>query len=629
MNIIIPVGGIGKRFTDDGYSLPKPLIKSLGKSIIFWTIENLNLEKDDIVYIVYRDEFKIFNFESLLKNKFRKVNFKFIAIKNDTRGAAETVLHAFSEIKDDNLKKSTIVVDSDNFYNDDILSHCRDNKNIIFYKKDYDENPIYSYISIDESDIVTDIKEKEKISDNACVGAYCFSSANLLKETIKSVIIEEKKQKNEFYISSLYRYLIDKEIKVYSKEISEFNCLGTPNQLKSFSSNLNTDNSKYRFCFDLDNTLVTYPEIEGDYTSVKPINRTINFLNFLHSQGHEIIIYTARRMRTHSGNVGKLQADIAKITFDTLDKFGINYDEIYFGKPYAHFYIDDLAVRPFDNLEKETGFYNIHPDTRNHNKIEIFEKYIIKYSSSIEGERHFYQNLPNKVQDLFPKLLDSGNNFIKLEKVKGIPLSFLNVNNTLNDKIINIVLESVNRLHSCEVVEHINIYSNYYDKLKSRIESYDEFKSYKDFDIISEDIIQNLKEYEFNQRGKIGIIHGDPVFTNILIDEKNLIKMIDMRGKVGNKLTTHGDIFYDYAKIYQSLIGYDHILMDKDIDDEYILKNIEVFNNYIISNFGQKKLIEIQQITKSLLLSLIPIHNNEKCIQYYNLISKIDNYMYV
>jgi len=284
MNIIIPVGGIGKRFTDDDYSLPKPLIKSLGKSIIFWTIENLNLEKDDIVYIVYRDEFKIFNFESLLKNKFRKVNFKFIAIKNDTRGAAETVLHAFSEIKDDNLKKSTIVVDSDNFYNDDILSHCRDNKNIIFYKKDYDENPIYSYISIDESDIVTDIKEKEKISDNACVGAYCFSSANLLKETIKSVIIEEKKQKSEFYISSLYRYLIDKEIKVSSKEISEFNCLGTPNQLKSFSSNLNTDNSKYRFCFDLDNTLVTYPEIEGDYTSVKPINRTINFLNFLHSQ---------------------------------------------------------------------------------------------------------------------------------------------------------------------------------------------------------------------------------------------------------------------------------------------------------------------------------------------------------
>jgi capsule biosynthesis phosphatase len=140
--------------------------------------------------------------------------------------------------------------------------------------------------------------------------------------------------------------------------------LGTPNQLKSFSSNLNSYNEKYRFCFDLDNTLVTYPEIDGDYTSVKPIQRTINFLNFLHSQGHTIIIYTARRMKTHSSNVGKVQSDIGKITFETLDKFEIKYDEIYFGKPYAHFYIDDLSIKPFDDLEKETGFYNIHPETR-------------------------------------------------------------------------------------------------------------------------------------------------------------------------------------------------------------------------------------------------------------------------
>ena len=49
-------------------------------------------------------------------------------------------------------------------------------------------------------------------------------------------------------------------------------------------------------------------------------------------------------MRTHSGNVGAVVRDIGKVTIDTLDKYSIPYDEIYFGKPYAHFYIDDLAI---------------------------------------------------------------------------------------------------------------------------------------------------------------------------------------------------------------------------------------------------------------------------------------------
>jgi capsule biosynthesis phosphatase len=623
VNIIIPVGGIGKRFLEDGYLMPKPLIKSLGKSIIFWNIGSLNLKDGDTVYIVYREEFKIFNFEEILNNQFRKIKFKFVTIKNDTRGASETVLYALQEMSKKDLGKNTIVIDSDNFYADDILSRCRTEKeNVIFFKKDYDKNPIYSYLLIDDSYKVIDIKEKEKISDNACVGAYCFSSGEILKNSIKSVILEERKQKNEFYISSLYKFLIEEGITIKAKEIEGFNCLGTPNQVKSFSSNLNTNFDKYRFCFDLDNTLVTYPEIEGDYSSVKPIPRAINFLNFLHSQGHTIIIQTARRMKTHSGNVGKVQSDVGKITFETLDKFKINYDEIYFGKPYAHFYIDDLALKPSDDLEKETGFYNIHPETRDHNKIEIFDKFIIKYSSNIEGEKYYYKNIPSEVNYLFPKMLESGKDFIKLTKVQGIPLSFLNGNNTLNEKIINIVLESIEILHSNKPEKEINVYSNYYDKVVSRIESYD-FSLYPNFDKTKEEILGFLKNYESKKRGKIGIIHGDPVFTNILIDEKDSIKMIDMRGRIGESLTIYGDIFYDYAKIYQSIIGYDHILTNKKPDLDYININKGIFSRYIINKFGEDRLKEILQISKSLILSLIPIHDNEKCIEYYNLIDKI------
>ena len=152
MNIIIPIGGVGKRFSEDGYHLPKPLIKSLGNPIIFWNLENLNTKNDDKVYIVYRHEFEKFNFESLLKNKFRNINFRFISIKNDTRGAAETVLYAIKEMSDSDLNKLTLIVDSDNFYYDDIISISK-------------EKETNSSTSGKKKNVKVEVIKKEEIND--------------------------------------------------------------------------------------------------------------------------------------------------------------------------------------------------------------------------------------------------------------------------------------------------------------------------------------------------------------------------------------------------------------------------------------------------------------------------------
>jgi tRNA A-37 threonylcarbamoyl transferase component Bud32 len=62
-------------------------------------------------------------------------------------------------------------------------------------------------------------------------------------------------------------------------------------------------------------------------------------------------------------------------------------------------------------------------------------------------------------------------------------------------------------------------------------------------------------------------IHGDPVLSNILLEKSrsggsNNVKFIDMRGALGNRLTTSGDINYDLSKLYQSLNGYDYMLLD-------------------------------------------------------------------
>ena len=44
------------------------------------------------------------------------------------------------------------------------------------------------------------------------------------------------------------------------------------------------------------------------------------------------------------------------------------------------------------------------------------------------------------------------------------------------------------------------------------------------------------------------------------------------------------------------------------------------FHKYIINKFDNDSFNKIKMITNSLLFTLIPLHNNDKCIAYYELI---------
>jgi len=136
----------------------------------------------------------------------------------------------------------------------------------------------------------------------------------------------------------------------------EFHVLGTPEQVRAFCETY-PEQPPRRWCWDLDNTLVTHPVVPGDYSTCEPIPRTIAIVRDLYERGHRIIIHTARRMRTHKGNVPGVVADIGQITIESLQKHGIPYHELSFGKPYAQFYVDDLCVDPMHDIWKASGYY--------------------------------------------------------------------------------------------------------------------------------------------------------------------------------------------------------------------------------------------------------------------------------
>ena len=158
MIILIPLGGIGERFKKNYYTLPKSLINVFGKPIIFYLLDALNLSNIDLVYIPYNIEYSNYDFENKIQKRYPQTKFKFLKLVKQTRGAVETINLALKEIKLDN--KPILCLDGDNFYQIDIIT-LWGGKNKIFTFEDFNNQPIYSYLNI-ENGKIKDIIEKEK-----------------------------------------------------------------------------------------------------------------------------------------------------------------------------------------------------------------------------------------------------------------------------------------------------------------------------------------------------------------------------------------------------------------------------------------------------------------------------------
>lgn len=655
MNIIIPLGGQGIRFIKEGYHMPKPLIRVMGVPIICWLLDNLQAPdgENTTIIIPYNQVLDAYRFSEYLPNKYPQYKFHMYALPNQTNGAAESILFGCQQYltaSGDSCDAPILCIDGDNFFISDIVAQWQasPNKNAIFTFTDTQENPIYSYVTTDENRI-TRIVEKEKISDMACAGVYGFSSIQTLVQYAEQSLTADK-QCGEYYTSGIYQCMLQDNIPIAPLQINatDFVCLGTPIQVRIFCNSfprVHAISNKViirprRICFDLDGTLVTLPKIMGDYSTVMPIPHMIEYLRYLHRLGNTIIIYTARRMRTHGGNCGRAMADIGRQTFDTLQELNIPYHEIYFGKPHADVYIDDLAVNAYADIERELGFYESKIEPRDFNRLQecAIDTFLKESTHDLSGEIHWYRNIPKSVKDMFPVMLDwdhTHNSWYKMERLHAISISKIYLRGEMTADLLHHIMGSINRIHiSCDTDMAMDIYANYCPKLEKRYAEYD-YTALADYTVkpaiipgeLYMRIYNHLRIYAAEDRGFPNVIHGDPVLSNIMINQYGKIKFIDMRGKLGDVCTIYGDALYDWAKLYQSLIGYDEILLGQTIDADYKQVLVHEYERYILHMYGMHTLVDIKYITASLLFSLIPLHYSDtaKCRSYMRLVQGVMN----
>jgi len=231
MNILIPMAGAGSRFAQAGHMLPKPLIEVLGKPMIQVVVENINIDAN-YIYVVQKSHYEQYNLKYMLN--FITPRCRIVFAEGVTEGAACTTLLAKEFIDNEN---PLLIANSDQYVSwssSDFSYWMRSSKcdgGILTFKSSH---PKWSYVKADAEGNVTDIKEKQVISDMATVGIYYWRVGAEYVRYAEKMISQNKRVNNEFYVAPVYEEAINDGRKIKAYHVDRMWGMGTPEDLDLF-----------------------------------------------------------------------------------------------------------------------------------------------------------------------------------------------------------------------------------------------------------------------------------------------------------------------------------------------------------------------------------------------------------
>jgi len=234
MNILIPMAGAGSRFVQAGYTLPKPLIDVDGKPMIQVVVDNLNIDAN-YIFVVQKAHREKYNLDTLLN--LITPGCKIIETDVVTEGAACTALLAKEYI---NNEEALFFANSDQFVEWDSnefmykMQESNCDGGIVTFKSIH---PKWSFAKVNETGFVTEVAEKNPISDNATVGYYYWKHGSDFVEYAEQMIDKNIRVNNEFYVCPVFNQALEDNKKVKIFEAKKMWGLGTPEDLKYYIEN--------------------------------------------------------------------------------------------------------------------------------------------------------------------------------------------------------------------------------------------------------------------------------------------------------------------------------------------------------------------------------------------------------
>lgn len=231
MNVLIPMAGAGSRFAQAGYTFPKPLIEVNGKPMIQVVVENLNVDAH-FIFLVQKEHYEKYNLKQLLN--LIAPGCDIIQVDGLTEGAACTTLLAKELINND---EPLLMANSDQFVewnsNECLYAFTADNIDggIVTFKATH---PKWSFAKLGDDGFVSEVAEKNPISDNATVGIYFWKHGRDFVQYAEQMIEKNIRTNNEFYVCPVFNEAIQDGKKIRAKSIDKMWGIGTPEDLNYF-----------------------------------------------------------------------------------------------------------------------------------------------------------------------------------------------------------------------------------------------------------------------------------------------------------------------------------------------------------------------------------------------------------
>jgi len=247
---IIPMAGLGSRFKNSNYILPKPLIKIKNKPMFIQAAKSLPKSELNI-FICNENLVKKFKINEILYREYSK-RFKLITIKKTTNGQASTCLLAKKFLKkNDKILihscDSLIKFNSNNFRSD--LDHY---DGVIFTtnpNKIHLQNiKSYGWVNL-KNNKINKITCKKKASsfpkkDQVIIGTFGFQNKYSFLKLTNDLMKSKQKINNEYYIDMIFKIALQNKYRIKNIKVESYYSWGTPEELTKWKKKFEKKVSK-------------------------------------------------------------------------------------------------------------------------------------------------------------------------------------------------------------------------------------------------------------------------------------------------------------------------------------------------------------------------------------------------
>lgn len=236
--LIITMAGLGSRFRQAGYNVPKYEIEVKGRTLFSWSMESLSAFTGigcPFVFVARRED----QAGPFIEREAKQLGMRsadVVELEKLTDGQATSALLAAPVVRD--KTKPVGVFNIDTFVDPRYLQpeEVRGSGWIPCFDGAGDK---WSFVRVNGNGQVKEVREKQRISRHATVGFYWFDSFERYESAYHTYYSNPANiERSERYIAPLYNQLIADGHAVYMSEIPETGVhpLGTPEDVEVFGA---------------------------------------------------------------------------------------------------------------------------------------------------------------------------------------------------------------------------------------------------------------------------------------------------------------------------------------------------------------------------------------------------------